>query len=78
MNFTIMEEIVSFNNDEKVLSDLKYICKSSMLITDALQKGFDVTQMPNGDVIVTEVKTINVHYSWDSEKNKMVRVSTRK
>lgn len=57
------------------LCDVKYICKSSNLITDALQKGMDVAQLPNGDIIITEVKTVNVQYSWDSDKNKMIRVN---
>ncbi len=60
---------------KETLSDVRYICKSSYLITEALQKGYDVAQLPNGDIIVTEVKTVNVQYSWDSEKNKMVRVN---
>lgn len=63
------------NSDLSVFDDIKYICNSSKLITDSLQKGFDVAQLPNGDVIITEIKTINVQYTWDETKQKMVRIS---
>lgn len=59
----------------EVLTDLRYICKATPLITESLQKGLDVTQMPNGDIIVTEIKTVNTQYSWDASKGKMVRLS---
>lgn len=62
-------------NASQILTDLKYICKSTSLITDSLQKGFDVAQLPNGDIIITEVKTINIQYAWDKNKQKMVRIS---
>jgi hypothetical protein len=77
-----MTETLKQNNSEEekpvskdTLSDVRYICKSSYLITEALQNGYDVAQLPNGDIIVTEIKTVNVQYSWDPEKNKMVRVN---
>ena len=60
---------------EEVFDDLQYICESTGLITDSLQKGMDVAQMPNGDIIITEVKTVNTHYVWDKNKLRMVRVS---
>lgn len=62
-------------NEKNVFEDLGYICESTGLITDALQRGLDVTQMPNGDVIITEVKTVNIHYVWDMSKQRLVRVS---
>ncbi|MCC2646995.1 MAG: hypothetical protein K0R02_1060 [Rickettsiaceae bacterium] len=62
----------NFNND--ILTNVKYICKSSSLITESLQKGCDITQLSNGDIIVTEVKIVNVQYSWDAEKGKMIRL----
>jgi hypothetical protein len=60
---------------QNILLDLKYICKSTSLITDSLQKGFDVAQLPNGDIIVTEVQTLNIQYAWDASKQKMIRIS---
>jgi hypothetical protein len=62
----------NYNND--ILTNVKYICKSSSLITESLQKGCDITQLSNGDIIVTEVKIVNVQYSWDAEKGKMIRL----
>ena len=62
-------------NDEvnDILQDIRYICKTSSLITESLQRGCDVAQLPNGDLIITEVKTINTQYSWDSSKERLVR-----
>ncbi|MFN7039499.1 MAG: DUF2671 domain-containing protein [Alphaproteobacteria bacterium] len=65
------------NSDEKdIMSDIRYICKSCSLITESLQKGCDVMQMPNGDIIVTEVKTFTFQYTWDDKKGKLVRVQS--
>ena len=62
-------------NENDVFSDIYYICKSTSLIVESLQKGLDVAQLPNGDVLVTEVKTINTQYSWDKNKQKMSKIS---
>ncbi len=67
--FTSQEE----END--IFSDINYICKTTPLIVDSLQKGLDVAQLPNGDILITEVRTINTQYSWDKNKQKMSRVS---
>ncbi|MGI4775652.1 MAG: DUF2671 domain-containing protein [Janthinobacterium lividum] len=56
-------------------SDIDYIRASTSLITSSLQKGFDIAQLPNGDIIVTEVKIVNSHHIYDHEKQKMVRTS---
>ena len=53
------KEEVSTND---IFSDIKYICGSTSLIVESLQKGLDIAQLPSGDVIVTEIKTINTHY----------------
>ena len=64
------------NEDKKdIFSNLKYICNSTSLIVESLQRGLDVAQLPSGDVIVTEIKTINTQYSWDEAKQRMVKVS---
>jgi len=64
---------VEDNNEEDLMSDIRYICKSCSLITDALQKGCDVMQMPNGDIIISELKTITLQYTWDDKKGKLIR-----
>jgi len=66
------------NNSEAVessgiMSDIRYICKSCSLITESLQKGCDVMQLANGDIIITEMKPITFQYSWDEKKGKLVR-----
>ncbi len=61
---------------EDILSNVQYICKTSTLIRESLQRGCDVAQLANGDIIVTEVKTVNTQYSWDKSKNRIIR-STR-
>lgn len=66
---------VTHPEDGNVFFDIDYICNSTSLIVDSLQRGLDVAQLPSGDVIVTEVKTVNTQYSWDSKKQRMVKVS---
>ncbi|MES2214502.1 MAG: DUF2671 domain-containing protein [Pseudomonadota bacterium] len=58
-----------------IFEDLKYICHSTNLISESLKRGCDVTQMSNGDLIITEVKVINTQYVWDAAKQRMVRVT---
>lgn len=72
------QENVQVQDDEDkkdIFSDLKYICNSTSLIVESLQRGLDVAQLPSGDVIVTEVKTVNTQYSWDKLKQRMVKIS---
>lgn len=63
------------SNEKDIFSDIKYICNSTSLIVDSLQKGLDVAQLPSGDVIITEIKTINTQYSWNEAKQRMVKIS---
>lgn len=60
-------------NIDDVMSDMRYISRSCSLITDALQKGCDVMQLPNGDIIISELKTITFQYTWDNKRGKLVR-----
>ncbi|MCP5369317.1 MAG: DUF2671 domain-containing protein [Rickettsiaceae bacterium] len=62
-------------NNDNLFSDISYICNSTKLIVDSLRRGLDIAQLPNGDVIVTEIKTVNTQYTWDKEKNKMVKLA---
>ncbi|MDX1917428.1 MAG: DUF2671 domain-containing protein [Rickettsiaceae bacterium] len=61
--------------EKNILTDVKYICKITPIITESLKSGCDVAQMPNGDIIITEVKTVNTHYIWDDSKAKMIKSS---
>lgn len=66
------------NKDDNlvVMTDPNYIRKSSSLVTEALNKGCDVIQMANGDIYITETKTVTFHYKWDEEKGRMLRVNS--
>lgn len=61
--------------EDQILTDVQYICKSTTLITDSLRNGNDIAQLPNGDIMVTEVKVVHMHYTWDKDKCKMIRIS---
>jgi hypothetical protein len=63
------------SNEKDIFSDIKYICNSTSLIVDSLKKGLDVAQLPSGDIIVTEIKTVNTQYSWSDSKQRMIKVS---
>ncbi len=61
------------NQETEIFTNLKYICKSTQIITESLQKGLDVSQLQNGDLIISEVKTINTQYIWDEDKGRMIK-----
>lgn len=58
-----------------VMLDSRYIKQSSTLISESLQKGFDVLQMSNGDIVTTGTKTVVYKYTWDEEGGKLKRSS---
>lgn len=59
-----------------MMLDPRYLRQSSSLIQDALQKGFDVLQLSNGDIVTTGTKTVVYQYSWDENKGKLVKKKT--
>ena len=56
-----------------MMLDPRYLRQSSSLIQDSLQKGFDVLQLANGDIVTTGTKTVVYHYTWDQDKGKLVK-----
>ena len=56
-----------------MMLDPRYLRQSSSLIQEALQKGFDVLQLANGDIVTTGTKTVVYQYSWDEEKGKLIK-----
>ena len=62
-------------NKDDIFSDINYICKTTSLIVECLKNGLDVAQLPNGDILTTEVKTVNTQYSWDKIKQRMFKAS---
>lgn len=59
-----------------VMANANYLRQSSALINDALQKGFDVLQMANGDIVLTGTKTVVYRYSWEQKAAKLVKAKT--
>jgi len=60
-----------------MMLDPRYLRQSSSLIQDALQKGFDVLQLANGDIVTTGTKTVVFQYTWDKEKGKLVKAKQK-
>jgi hypothetical protein len=62
-------------NEDDSLAELmanpEYLRHSSMIINDALKEGFDVLQLPNGDIVTTGTKIITNTYVWDAAKGKL-------
>ena len=56
-----------------MMLDPRYLRQSSSLIQDALQKGFDVLQLANGDIVTTGTKTVVYQYAWDQDKGKLIK-----
>ena len=56
-----------------MMLDPRYLRQSSSLIQDSLQKGFDVLQLANGDIVTTGTKTVVYQYTWDQEKGKLIK-----
>ncbi len=61
-----------------MMMDPRYLRQSSALIQEALQKGFDVLQLANGDIVCTGTKTIVERYSWEDSKGKLSRLKSEK
>ena len=65
-------------NDEIVsglAKDMNYIKRSSTIVSDALQKGSDIMQLANGDILITEVKTVTYKYNWNTNKGRFERAN---
>ena len=64
-------------DEDNALSDLmanpEYLRHSSSIINDALKDGFDVLQLPNGDIVTTGTRIITNTYAWDAGKSKLVK-----
>src|SRR3954470_6890707 len=56
-----------------MMLDPRYLRQSSSLIQEALQKGFDVLQLANGDIVTTGTKTVVYQYTWSDEKGKLLK-----
>ena len=66
---------VEEESKDDIFSYINYICKTTPLIVESLKNGLDVAQLPNGDILTTEVKTVNTQYSWDKTKQRMFKTN---
>jgi hypothetical protein len=65
-------------DDTNTMLDPRYLRQSSSLIQDALQKGFDVLQLANGDIVMTGTKTVVYQYAWDEDAGKLVKAKSER
>jgi hypothetical protein len=63
------------SEEENMLAELmanpEYLRHSSAVINEALKEGFDVLQLPNGDIVTTGTKTIVNTFVWDAAKSRL-------
>ncbi|MBN8542688.1 MAG: DUF2671 domain-containing protein [Alphaproteobacteria bacterium] len=56
-----------------LMANPEYLRHSSSVINEALKEGFDVLQLPNGDIVTTGTKTIVNTFVWDAAKGKLTK-----
>ena len=64
-------------NAEDVMLNPEYLRHSSTVISEALQQGFDVLQLDNGDIVTTGTKIVVTQYRWDAKKGKMRKLTAK-
>jgi hypothetical protein len=64
-------------NITEMMMDPRYLRQSATLVNEALQKGFDVLQLEDGEIVMTGTRTIVYRYYWDAEKGKLVKAETQ-
>lgn len=64
------------SNEYDIMSDIRYIRKACSLVTDALKRGCSVLQDPEGDIEITEVRTVTFRYTWNDTKTKFEKVKS--
>lgn len=65
---------MSGRNITEMMLDPRYLRQSSSLINEALQKGFDVLQLEDGEIVMTGTRTIVYRYFWDAEKGRLAKM----
>lgn len=64
------------DHSDELMRNPHYLRQSSALINDALQKGLDVLQLSNGDIVTTGTKIVVTQYAWDTDKGKLVKAKS--
>lgn len=67
------------NNGESAefMGDESYVESCQDIMNEALQKGYDIIHMENGDIITTGTKVVVTQYRWDPEEGKMVKIMSK-
>lgn len=65
------------NDLADLMANPEYLRYSSAIINEALKEGFDVLQLPNGDIVTTGTKIITNTYVWDQTKGTMGKAKAR-
>ncbi|MBI1275709.1 DUF2671 domain-containing protein [bacterium] len=73
LNTTIQKTPENSDSAADVMANPSYLRQSSALINEALQKGYDVLQLANGDIVTTGSKIVVTQYSWDMDRGKLVK-----
>ncbi|MFM9891142.1 MAG: DUF2671 domain-containing protein [Rickettsiales bacterium] len=80
LNVTRDAKSSAAGGEEGQLADLmaspEYLRHSSTIINEALKEGFDVLQLPNGDIVTTGTRIVTNTYVWDAAKGKLHKART--
>jgi hypothetical protein len=71
-NSEVDEKISIEEGEDFVFSDLKYTMEFTKVIS-ALKQGCDITQLSNGDTIISQTKVVHTHLKWDPAAKKFVK-----
>ena len=71
------EQDIVETKEKDLMSNMGYISQTCTLITESLQKGCDVMQFANGEILVTGLKPVTIQYSWNREVGKLIRAPLR-
>ena len=74
-NINLAKKSAATGGGDELMGNPDYLRQSNALITEALQKGFDVLQLPDGDIVTTGTKTIVFQYHWDEKKGELIKVT---
>ncbi len=61
--------------DTALMTNPAYVNSSGEVVKNALNRGFDVLQLENGDIVTTGTKIIVTRYSWNEETQEMTVAS---
>ncbi len=64
------------NDLADLMANPEYLRYSSAIINEALKDGFDVLQLPNGDIVTTGTKIVTNTYVWDAQKATLSKART--